>query len=192
MHNNSFPFIISLCNCTMSYVLFDLLYQANELSVLKVVLWLHNMPFVTLKIIFVAFLFFLFICVFGWPSLTKYRNSGTMMDNFERPLQKTDSPSVTICASDPTTEYGWKNSNMTFKNLDTTSFEFVYRAGGCETETNLSGCILKQSFLLSEFITEQTSAISQTVNTSRWERAFGYLGYFGEFSISQPFFLTYQ
>ena len=104
----------------------------------------------SLKFMFVALLFTIFVWKFAVPSFRKFFYSGVMIDKSWADRLTEDSPAVTFCAKNNETGLGWK-TNKTMKGEDWYDSAIVFFCNNQTVEYAVD-CLHKQTFNLTESI----------------------------------------
>ena len=102
---------------------------------------------VLLKLFFVILLFSFFVWQFAIPSFEKYLYSGNLGDKTKVYRNQEDSPSVTLCALNKKTGFGWKSSKITHHTKIIESY-----CSNATTVIETTDCIDKNTFNLTETI----------------------------------------
>ena len=113
------------------------------------------------KLLFIALLFSVFVWQFAIPSFHKYLSAGVMVDKSYRRRVAEDSPSVSFCALNNNTEFGWKSSDKPIIEQNTTAIDLL-----CNNPANVDDaldCFNKETFNLTDTIKTANETIFKFV-----------------------------
>ena len=108
-----------------------------------------------LKALFITILFGVFGCQFAYPSIKKFFQSGVLTDKTWARRGSEDSPSVTICAQNKISSYGWKETGNPDLRFKIPAFEMF--CNDTENVEKMLDCMDKKTFNLSETVLDAES-----------------------------------